>query len=52
MNKAATTKLGKKQMMLRSQAAQAERGIMSLLPKRRQGLMARASSAPKQAPGA
>lgn len=41
MNKSTETKPSKRQMKQRTHAAHAERGIMALLPKRRQGVMTR-----------
>ncbi|MGV3660237.1 MAG: hypothetical protein ACO1TE_08625 [Prosthecobacter sp.] len=53
MNKPTEPKPSKRQMKQRTQAAHAERGIMSLLPKRRQGVMTRkAEVQPKAVPTA
>lgn len=44
MSKPATTKPSKKQMKQRTQVALVDRSIMSLLPKRRQGVMTRSAT--------
>lgn len=46
MSKPAISKSTKQQMKQRTQVALVDRSIMSLLPKRRQGVMTRKASAP------
>lgn len=41
MNNLSESKTSKREMKQRAQVAEAERGIMALLPKRRQGVMTR-----------
>ncbi len=50
MNKSTDTRPSKRQMKQRTQAAEAERGIMALLPKRRQGVMTRKADGAKAVP--